>query len=96
MADVTISRNRDRSRYEAEIEGRAAGFADYSEEEGVVVMPHTEVFPEFEGQGVGGALVRRALDDVRAAGFTVDPVCPFVAGWIEKHPDYQDLVTGPR
>ncbi|MFC7573610.1 GNAT family N-acetyltransferase [Klenkia terrae] len=46
--------------------------------------------------GLGGTLVRAALDDVRAAGGTVVPQCPFVAGWIARHPEYRDLVEPTR
>ena len=56
-----------------------------------VVFTHTEV--EIEGSGLGSALVRAALDDVRAAGGTVVPQCSFVRGWIDRHPEYRDLVA---
>ena len=60
-----------------------------------MIFTHTEVEDRFEGQGVGSALARFALDDVRAAGTRkVLPLCPFIKGWIEKHPDYADLVYG--
>jgi predicted GNAT family acetyltransferase len=55
------------------------------------VFVHTEVEDKFEGHGVGGALARGALDDVRARGFKVTPLCPFIAGWMKKHPEYEDL-----
>ena len=57
---------------------------------------HTEVSPEYEGRGVGAALVRTALDEARAANLQVLPVCPFFAGWIARHPDYQDLLYQSR
>ena len=53
-----------------------------------------EVDDAFEGQGVGSALARTALDDVRASGRSAVPKCPFIRGWIDKHPDYADLVAG--
>jgi predicted GNAT family acetyltransferase len=53
---------------------------------------HTEVDDVFEGQGVGSALVREALEDARRKGFEVLPFCPFVNGYIEKHREYLDLV----
>ena len=56
-------------------------------------MLHTEVEPEHEGKGVGAALVQGALDDVRDRGLKVQPLCPFVAAYIQRHPDYEDLVT---
>jgi predicted GNAT family acetyltransferase len=54
------------------------------------------VAPEFEGEGVGSALVRTALDDWRKEGRRVLPLCPFAKGWIERHPEYADLVSRPR
>ena len=47
----------------------------------------------FEGHGVGSRLVQGALDDLRARGLAVVPLCPFVAGFIDRHPEYADLVT---
>jgi uncharacterized protein len=51
------------------------------------------VEPEFEGHGVGGALARTALDEAAARKLSVRPLCPFIAGWISRHPDYQHLVA---
>jgi predicted GNAT family acetyltransferase len=56
------------------------------------VLVHTEVAPSAEGAGVGSRLVRGALDDVRARGLRVAPLCPFVREYIRRHPEYADLV----
>ncbi|WP_329519832.1 GNAT family N-acetyltransferase [Spirillospora sp. NBC_01491] len=88
-----ISDDADRSRYEIRVDGALAGFAEYRRQEGEVVFTHTEVDSAFEGKGVGGALARGALDDVRAKGLNAVPLCPFIKGWIERHPDYADLVA---
>lgn len=59
------------------------------------MFTHTEVDPAFAGKGVGGALARLALDDVRTQGSRkVLPLCPFIKAWIGKHPDYVPLVYG--
>jgi len=58
----------------------------------VITFVHTEVPAELGGQGVGSKLVKGALDQVRADGLKVVAQCPFVRGWIEKHPDYADLL----
>jgi predicted GNAT family acetyltransferase len=92
---VEVVHNEALSRYEAHVDGALAGFADYQLTDELVVFTHTEVDPAFEGQGVGSAIARGALDDVRAAGARkVLPLCPFIAGWIARHPDYQPLVYG--
>lgn len=53
-----------------------------------VVLVHTQVEDGFEGQGVGGALVRAAVDELAAAGRTARPDCPFAAAWLQRHPDH--------
>ncbi len=74
-----------------------AGFAEYQLTDELIVFTHTEVEPAFEGKGVGGALARYALDDVRNDGTRkVLLPCPFIKGWIGNHPDYVDLVYGAR
>lgn len=55
-------------------------------------LTHTEVPPEFEGRGLGTALVRAALAHVRAAGATVMPLCPFVVAHLQRHPEEADVV----
>ncbi|MEV4183021.1 GNAT family N-acetyltransferase [Streptosporangium canum] len=80
--------------FEAEVGGKHAGQLEFVRRDGVIVYTHTEVDAEFEGNGVGGALVRAALDGARAEGVKIVPRCPFVKTWIERHPDYADLVEG--
>ncbi len=81
--------------YEAEVDGRHAGRLDFVRRDGVITYTHTEVDGEFEGKGVGALLVRTALDAARTEGARVVPLCPFVKGWIQRHPDYADLVKSP-
>jgi uncharacterized protein len=85
-----------RHRYEATVDGTLAGFAQYREVDGARVFTHTEVFDAYEGKGVGGALARGALDDVRARGGAVEPLCWYVAQFIDENPEYQPLLSGPR
>lgn len=81
-----------RSRYEAlGDDGTVLGFAEYQKTPDLIVFTHTEVDPAYEGQGVGGILVRAALDHVRTLGLRVLPVCPFVQSWMQRHPDYATL-----
>ncbi|HSA52124.1 MAG TPA: GNAT family N-acetyltransferase [Yinghuangia sp.] len=71
-----------------------AGFAEYflSEADGEIAFIHTEIDPKFGGQGLGGILAQAALDAVRERGLAVLPYCPFIRGWIRKHPEYTNLV----
>ncbi len=79
-------------RYLITVDGRDAGYADYIQGNGVRDFHHTVIDPEFRGQGLSKPLIQAALDDTRAAGDKVRPLCSAVAGFIEKHPEYQDLV----
>lgn len=93
MAQVQVTDDREQLRFVATVDGERAGFAAYELADDLIMFTHTEVDEAFEGQGVGSALARGALDAVRAEGtHRVLPRCPFIRGWIEKHPDYQDLV----
>jgi uncharacterized protein len=83
-------------RYEVRNGDRVLGLAAYRRQGDTVVFTHTEVDPEQEGGGVGGTLARGALDDVRSRGLRAVPQCPFIRGWIERHPDYADLVDAPQ
>ncbi len=91
MNEVEVSNNTELGRYEAHIDGELAGYAEYHTRSSSVVFTHTEV--AIEGKGVGSALVRTSLDQIRTAGvYDVIPLCRFYKSWIEKHPDYADLV----
>ena len=91
---VEITLNESEHRYEAHVDGELAGFAAFTMQGDRIIFTHTEVDDRFEGQGVGSQLARHALDDVRSRGsLQVVPRCPFIRSWIEKHPEYADLVS---
>ena len=79
-------------RYEIVTGGEVAGFVQYRSRPGLIAFIHTEVDGRMEGRGLGGTLVAAALDDARAKGLAVLPFCPFVNAYVERHPEYQDLV----
>jgi uncharacterized protein len=81
----------DRQRYEIVRDGVTLGYAAYQKTVELIVFTHTEVDPSLEGQGIGGRLVQGALDHVRTLGLAVLPICPFVHGWMVRHPAYADL-----
>jgi predicted GNAT family acetyltransferase len=92
---VTVVDNPAKNRYEARIGDELAGFVVYRFRPGVMVLVHTEVDPAFGGHGVGGRLAAAALEDIRNRGLTVDPVCPFITSYLERHPQFADLVARP-
>jgi predicted GNAT family acetyltransferase len=90
---VTTEVQRHDRHYEVLVDGVHAGFAFFQTRPDALVFTHTEIDDAFEGKGVGSVLAKGALDDVRARGLLVVPQCPFIRGWIERHPAYQDLVA---
>ncbi len=90
--DAKIRHDEKQQRYLLEIDGKTLGFAAYREDNGRLVFTHTEVDPSLEGQGMGSVLIRQSLDDARRRGKRIVPVCGFVAAYIEKHRDWNDLI----
>lgn len=90
MTDI-VRNNTDKNRYELSVDGHLAA-TYYRLADGVITFIHTEVPDALAGRGVGSKLIKGALDQVRAAGLKVVPQCPFVRAYIEKHPDYADLL----
>jgi AcrR family transcriptional regulator len=90
---VRTIHNPARQRYEASVDGRDAGYLAYERTEGLVVLIRTEVDRDFDDCGVADALVRTALDGVRADGRRrVIALCPYVTWWLGRHPDHAALV----
>jgi hypothetical protein len=88
--------NPEAGRFEVLVDGEVAGFAEYRRTTSAVAFTHTVIDPAFEGRGLGSVLARGALDATREAGAPVLPFCPFIRGYIQRHPDYLDLVPEGR
>lgn len=91
-ASTTVTDNTTQHRFEIHKDGQLAGFAEYNTLSDALLFTHTEVLPAFEGQGIGSQLAEGALDAVRERGLHAIPQCPFIAGYIRKHPEYLALV----
>lgn len=91
-----IKDNPDANRFEIRVDGDLAGFAEYRLKPGQISFTHTEIDDRFSGQGLASKLVRAALDEAGSRELHVLPFCPYVRGWIAKHPDYVDLVPAER
>lgn len=90
-----ITDNTAAQRFEARLDGNLAGVADYQVTKDLLVFTHTEVLPAFEGQGVGSALAKFALDQLREQGtHQALPLCPFIKSWIQRHPEYLAVTYG--
>jgi predicted GNAT family acetyltransferase len=91
--DITVVDNPELNRFEALLPtGEVAGFATYQKSQARIVLLHTEVFDQYEGEGVGSTLARGALDLVRDSGTPLKVLCPFITKYIARHPEYADLV----
>jgi predicted GNAT family acetyltransferase len=95
-AQPEVQENVAQHRFEIWVDGEMAGHTDYQGKGQTLPFVHTEISERFGGQGLGSILIREALDAVRARDGQVLPFCPFVKRFIEKHPDYLDLVPADR
>lgn len=89
---VQVRHNQAANRYETEVGGKTA-VAEYSRAGRVVTFTHTKVPRELEGRGIASDLIAGALADVRGQDLRIIPECPFVAAYIQRHPELQDLVA---
>lgn len=83
------------SKFVIEVDGQRAGHLEYELRKGLIIAVHTDVDDSYEGQGLGGKLAEALLKSAGDAGLKVRPLCPFVKSYLERHPDYQDLLEGP-
>jgi uncharacterized protein len=91
----TVVDNPEELRYELRLDGRddVVGEIRYTREPGRVTLVHTDIWPAYEGQGLGNELIAGALADIRARGLRMVPLCPFVAAYVRRHPEVADLVA---
>jgi predicted GNAT family acetyltransferase len=93
LSDETqVEHQPEASRFAVEEDGRTA-VAEYRLEGDGVVFYHTEVPEGLRGEGLAAALAQTALDWAREEGLRVTPECAFIRGWIERHPEYQELTS---
>ena len=95
IEEIVVEDNPEESRYEAKLGERVVGVAEYElrDEAGPITFTHTEVLPDAEGHGVGGRLARAALDDVRRRGLRLVAECEFIAAYLKRHREYDDLIA---
>lgn len=92
--ELVIADNPTAQRYEARLDGRVVGFSEYRQVRGRMVFFHTEVDEAFEGKGIGSRLVQGTLDDIRARALKIAVKCPFIAAYLKRHREYEDLLAG--
>src|SRR5688500_7842017 len=89
---ATVSDNIAAHRYELLLDGELVGKLFYRTNDDVVTLIHTEVASHMEGHGLGEQLVAAALGDIRDRGLQIVPLCPYVAAYIRRHPEYENLI----
>ncbi|MFK7933429.1 MAG: GNAT family N-acetyltransferase [Saprospiraceae bacterium] len=83
--------NVERKRYEFHIDEHVP-FIEYIKVKGKIFLTHTEVPKELNGKGIGSAIVKAVFEDIKKQDLTLIPLCPFVAGYIKRHPEWKSLV----
>lgn len=91
---IQVTDQPERKRFVVTVDGEEAGAAHYAVRDGVIVFTHTAVQPRWEGKGIGSALARGALDAVTGGGGTFVARCPFIAAYVERHPEYAAAALG--
>jgi uncharacterized protein len=91
--DAEVVHVPEKNRYELRLDGKLVGLASYRRRNGRISFTHTEVDPSCEGRGFGSKLAAAALGDAAREGLRVRPLCPFIAHYIRKHPEYEKLVA---
>jgi len=89
---IEVKNNEDEQQYEVKAEGHTAMLV-YEREGNSITFLHTEVPPALEGHGIASMLAHTALEDARAQQLSVVPLCPFVASYIRRHPEYLSLLS---
>lgn len=89
--EIAVQHNEAVGQFEANVRGFLA-VTEYRRVKNRIIFTHTEVPQALEGQGVGSKLAETALEYARQEGLEVMPLCPFIAGYLRRHPEYQSLV----
>ena len=90
---TSVTDNEQRSRFELRVDEELTGWLDYRPAGDSIIFAHTEVLKGHEGGGLGGVLVRAALEGARAKGKTVIATCPFAAAYIDRHPELDEYLA---
>jgi predicted GNAT family acetyltransferase len=89
----SVTDDAQRSRFELRVDEELAGWLDYRPAGDSIILAHTEVLEGHEGKGLGGVLVRGAVEAADAMGKTVIPTCQFAAAYIDRHPELDEYLA---
>ena len=91
-ATLEVRNNPERRRFEIEVNGRFAVAEYMIVNNERIIFTHTEVHPELEGNGLASVLAKHAFAHARAHHYKIMPLCPYMAGYMKRHPEYHDLL----
>ena len=86
-----LTDNQDKKQYEIQVDGKTVRL-EYIKTTGKIFLTHTEVPQGLEGRGLGSQIIGQVLEEVKKNDWELVPMCPFVAGYIKKHPEWKALV----
>ena len=92
METYPFTDNTEKKQYELHVGDLTPKIEYIKHKNGEIYLTHTEVPSALEGKGIGSQLVEQALKDIERQGLRLVPLCPFVAGYIQKHPDWKRIV----
>jgi predicted GNAT family acetyltransferase len=90
--EITVNDNEKKNRFEVNIEGKTACI-EYKRKADKIYLTHTEVPSEFEGKGIASSMLKQVLHQIREEGIKMKSTCPFVSGYIERHPEWKDILA---
>ena len=90
--DVIVSENKEKKRFEVTLDGKAA-VIEYIRAEDKMYLTHTEVPNEFEGKGIASKMVKQVLQKIKDEGLKLVPLCPFIASYIKRHPEWKEILA---
>lgn len=94
MTDYNVVHNAEERRFEIQLDANNIALAEYMMSGNNIIFTHTETPPAYEGQGVAGALAKTALEYAKDQGHKVQPLCPFIKAYVQRHPEYQEISWG--
>ncbi|GAA4420799.1 GNAT family N-acetyltransferase [Nibrella viscosa] len=92
LEGATVLNNTKQNRFELVTDGLLSVIEYQPFDDNTLVLTHTEVAPELEGQGVGSRLVKETLEYVRQHNLQIIPLCPFVGTYLKRHRDYANII----
>lgn len=93
LQNTVLIHNEEKKRFELEVENAVAFIEYIQNKDNIIFLTHTEVPSELEGKGVGSAIVSRTLEWIKGQGYTLAPLCPFVAAYLKRHPEWTGILA---